>query len=140
MKYQLLTIGILTLVLCAMVPTAAMAAPGHAAQEKSTINGQVYSLKENKRLEFVFGKEIGTISIDKMSLAWTLTKTKQTELTAGEHKLGITKSGKPVTVITVISPVTVDANGYITTTTGTSFASIDTITTNLANGGRFVVL
>ncbi len=138
MKLQLLTIGVLTLLLCTVVPMSAAAGPVKAPSP--TIEQKLYSSAFDSSGRYVPGQNIGKIVIDKETHIWTITAHTNVYYTPGEHFLIVTGTGPTAVAGLNLGPVYADANGNIIDSTGTSSFAIRDIQNSLDNGGWFLIL
>ncbi len=139
MRLQLVTIGILALLLCAVVPMSVGADPVKAPSP--TIEGKLYAAARDSSGLFIPGKSIGKIVVDKESHIWTITTHTNVKFTPGIHDLRVTKTGPTASQVLIIGEVYADANGNIIDTSGSVFLSwtIADIEIALDNGGWFMV-
>ncbi len=138
MKLQLLTIGVLALLLCTVLPISVAAGPVKAPSP--TIEQKLYSSAFDSSGKYIPGQNIGKIVIDKQTGIWTITAHTNVYYTPGEHFLIVTGTGPKAVAGLNLGTVYADANGNIIDATGTSAFSIQDIQRSLDNGGWFLVL
>ncbi len=132
MKLKLLTIGILALLLCAMVPMAATAAP-----TKTTVTKPVYFYTIGT---FALGPKSGSITFDPVSGAYSLSLNSHlTPYTAYFLSVATITTNNGAQAHTLVT-VNTDPHGHLRATGTFTPDQLSAISTYLNSGGYFVVV